>query len=268
MRMNSRDSLKRICRILIVVTFIFILNSFSDNLIVNAEPKDDALKAVVNFLNAQKNCNLDDMIAHSEYLQKISNVKELYTMMCKKHPLEKAEITDISIVNENTALVSIESTYKDRIFIATSPVIKKDGQWKIIKGIPGSGYIQFSDKVNRDKNEHEVEKAIKNYSTALKSGDLVEIEKYIKFAPHISKAGLEEHFKAISEEKPFPQVTPLGIRILSDSFAIAQIEVKHEYFSTTQNHAVCKENGQWKVIFGHVLTNSAIPKSDKPIEIK
>jgi len=267
MRQNSGKVPNRISRVIIVLAFIVVINSFSNNLSVNAETKDDVLNTVVNFLNAQKNCNVDDMIAYSEYVQKISNVKELYTMMCKKQPLQKAEITDISIVNETTALASIESTYKDKIFIGTSPIIKKDGQWKIVKGIPGSGYVEFSTKSNRDEKEDEVEKAIKGYSTALKSGNLTEIEKYIKVSPNTNKDRLEKHFKAMSEE-PIPKVTTMGIKVISDTFAIAQIEAKHEHFSSTQNYAVCKENGQWKVIFGHVLTNSAIPISDKPIEIK
>jgi hypothetical protein len=249
-----------------VLAFIVAINCLNNNLSVNAETKDDVLNTVANFLQAQKNGNVDDMIAYSEHAQQISNVKEFYTMLCKEQPLQKAEITDISIINDNIALVSIESTYKDKIFIGTSPVIKKDGQWKIVKGIPGSGYVEFSTKSNRDKNAEEVEKAIKGYSTALKSGDLTEIKKYIIIPTKTNQDRLEKHFKALSEE-PIPEVTAKGIKVISDTFAIVQIEVKHEHFSLTQNHAVGKENGQWKVVFGSTLTNSAIPLSDKPIEI-
>lgn len=266
MRKNSGNVPNRICRIIIVFTFIFLVNSFSNNLSVNAEMKDDVLNTVANFLQAQKNCNVDDMISFSEHAQQISNEKELYTMMCKEQPLKRAEITDINIINENIALVSIESTYKDKIFFGTSPVIKKDGKWKIVKGIPGSGYVEFSPKPNRDKKVVEVEEVIKGYSTALKSGDLTNIKKYIIIPSNTNQDRLEKHFKALSEE-PIPVVTAKGIKVISDTFAIAQIEVKHEHFSLTQNHAVSKENGQWKVVFGPTLTNSAIPLSDKPIEI-
>ncbi|WP_075980128.1 hypothetical protein [Bacillus massilinigeriensis] len=126
--------------------------------------------------------------------------------------------------------------------------------------------IEFSTKSNRDKNTEEVEKAIKGYSTALKSGDLTEIKKYIIIPTKTNQDRLEKHFKALSEE-PIPEVTAKGIKVISDMFAIVQIEVKHEHFSLTQNHAVGKENGQWKVVFGSTLTNSAIPLSDKSIEI-
>ena len=266
MRKNSGNVPNRICRVIIVFTFIFLVNSFSNNLNVNAETKDDVLNTVANFLQAQKNCNVDDMIAYSEHAHPISNLKEFYKMICKEQPLQKAKITDISIINETTALASIESTYTDKIFIGTSPVIKKDGKWKIVKGIPGSGYVEFSPKPNRDKKGVEVEEAIKGYSTALKSGNLTEIKKYIIIPSGTNQDRLEKHFKALSEE-PIPEVTAFGVKVVSDTFAIAQIEVKHEHFSLTQNHAVCKENGQWKIVFGPTLTNSAIPLSDTPIEI-
>lgn len=107
---------------------------------------------------------------------------------------------------------------------------------------------------------------IKGYSTALKSGDLSEIKKYIIIPSNTNQDRLEKYFKALSEE-PIPEVTAFGVKVVSDTFAIAQIEVKHEHFSLTQNHAVSKENGQWKVVFGPTLTNSAIPLGDKPIEV-
>ena len=258
---------KRICRPVIVLVFIFVINSFSNLSSVNAETKEDVLNTVVNYLNAQKDCNEEDMITYSERAQQISNIKEFYKMMCKKLPLQEAKITNISIINEVTALVSIEATHKDRIFIGTSPVIKKEGQWKIIRGIPDSGYVEYSPKSNRDETEDEIRKSIEDYSTALKSGDINEIKKYITIPSDKNKNRLEQYFKTISKE-PIPQVTPLEIKVISETFAIAQIQTSNEHFSSTQNYAVCKEDEQWKVVFGHTLTNSAIPKGDKSVEIK
>ncbi|WP_071395118.1 DUF4878 domain-containing protein [Bacillus tuaregi] len=258
---------KRICRPVIVLLFILVVNSFSNFSSVNAETKEDVLNTVVNYLKAQKDCNVEDMITYSERAHQISNVKEFYKMMCKKLPLQEAKITNISIINETTALVSIEATHKDRIFIGTSPVIKKEGKWKIIRGIPGSEYVEYSSKTNRDDTEDEVKRSIEEYSKAIKSGDINEIKKYIAISSDKKKNRLEQHFKAISKE-PIPQVTPLGIKVISDTFAIAQIQTSNEHFSLTQNYAVCQEEGQWKVVFGHTLTNSAIPKNDKSVEVK
>lgn len=254
------------------VTFVLVLIALFSNshLIVSAESsaaaKKDALDAVVNFLNAQKNCNVDDMINYSEYSPKMSNVKEFYSFFCKENPLQQAKVTDLIVINDSLALVSIESTYKDKIFISRSPVMKKNGQWKIIKGIKGPGYVHFSNTSNKGEEE-EVKKTINDYSNAVKSGDVTEMRKYIKESPQMDIDKLEKHLKAISEG-PSPEVTPFGIEIISDTLAITQIETKYEHFSFTQNYAVCKENGQWKIVFGHNLMNSAIPTSDKPVEIK
>lgn len=264
---NKNDLSNLIAKIIAFLVLLLTCNSFSNISSVSAQPKEEALNTVVNFLNAQKECNVDDMIAYSDYVKDISNLKEFYTRMCKEQPLQKAEITNISIVNKSTVLASIESTYKDRMFISTSPVIKKDGQWKIIKGIPSSGYVELPANSTRDKKEKEVEKAVKDYSTALKSGNITEMKKYIKVLPLTDKDKLEEHLKALSEG-PIPEVTTFGIEVITDTFATAQIETKHEHFCFVQNYAVCKEDGQWQVVFGHPLTNSAIPRSDQPVEIK
>lgn len=263
---NNKGVLNWISRIIIFMIFIVVLTGFSLLPNGNAETNEDVLNAVEKFLNAQKDCNVDEMVDYSEY-PRISNLKEMYTNMCRELPLQKAEITNISVINENTALVSIVSTYKDRIFIGTSPVIKKDGQWKIIKGMTAPGFVDLSKKSNRDKKAGEVEKAIKDYSEALKSRNLTEVKKHIKLLPLTDKEKLEEHLKAVTSE-PIPEVNSFGISVLSDSFAVAQIETTYEHFKTIQNFAVCKENGQWKIVFGQTLTNSAIRISDKPIEIK
>jgi len=73
------------------------------------------------------------MIAYLEYAKQISNVREFYTTMCREMPLVNAKITDIGIVNENIALAYIESTYKDKISIGTSPVIKKMDNGKLLR---------------------------------------------------------------------------------------------------------------------------------------
>lgn len=254
---------------IMILSFIIMLCCTMNISSVNAEAKEEALNTVVNFLNAQKDCDVEGMMTYSERAEPISNVREFYKMMCRDYPLQNAKITDIKIMNKSIALASIESTYKERIFIGTSPVVKIDGKWKLIRGIPGAGYVEFSTKSNRDKVEVEVEKAINSYSSALKSGDMTEIKKYIMIPPDANQDRLEEHFKAISEEpKSNIKVTAKGIKVISDTFAIAQIEVKRDHFSFTENHAVGKENGQWKVLFGPTLTNSAIPIGDKPVEVE
>src|SRR4051812_34718741 len=106
--------------------FAMILILSFNGLGAEAATKDDAFTAVQNFLKAQKNCNVEMMVDNSEYFHKIENLKEMYTRYCHDNPLQQAKITKFSLVNEETALVSIESTYKKMINIRTTPVIKKD----------------------------------------------------------------------------------------------------------------------------------------------
>ncbi|MFD2922958.1 hypothetical protein [Halobacillus naozhouensis] len=242
--------------------------SLGINSTANAESsKEQALNAVVQFLSAQKNCDAEEMMKTSEHSQKISNVKEFYTGFCKAHPLKQAEITDLTMVNDTTAIVSTHSTYEDVIAVGTNPVIKKDGQWKIIRGVYGPGYVEFPDKSNRRVTEDKVRQAIENYSKAINSGNVKAMRKYLKPLSQTDKDHLDKHLKAISEG-PAPEVTALGVRKISDSAAMAQIEKKYEHFRSTSNVLICKEDGQWKVVFGGHLQNAMIPTSDETVEIK
>ncbi|SMQ80647.1 hypothetical protein SAMN05444673_3963 [Bacillus sp. OV166] len=241
---------------------IFTFSSLS----VNAATKEDALTTVVNFLKAQKNCNTDIMMSHSQYFHKVENVKEFYTRFCTENPLQQAKITNLNIVNEETALVSIQSTYKDMVNLRTTPVIKIDGQWKIVIGIPPSG-VRSTKNQNRTRKEAEVEQLFKDYTNAIKAHDIQKMKTFIKILPKASNEKIEKHLEALSQQ-PTPEVTTYGINMISDSLAIAQVEIKYPNHSYTQNLAACNENGQWKMIFGHPLTNSFIPKGDKSVDIK
>ncbi|MGE8082099.1 nuclear transport factor 2 family protein [Peribacillus loiseleuriae] len=265
---NSVIEYRLFGKIIFILVITLVITSMGISSSANATTKQDALNAVVNFLNAEKNCNVDEMMNLSEHSQKISNIKEFYTNFCKRNPLQKANITDLSMVNETTALVSIESSYKDRIFISTMPVVNKNGQWKIIRGMSNSGYVEFPDKTNKDTRENEVEKAVNDYSNAIKLGELKEMKKHLKIMPHMDTNKLENHLKSLSDEKPTPEVTTLGINMISDSVAIAQIKIQYNNFSSTNNLVVCKENAQWKIVFGRSLMSASIPTSDKIVEIK
>lgn len=254
-------------KVVFVLVITLLSTSLGINFSVNAATKEDALNSIVNFLNAEKNCNVDEMIKLSEHSQKLSNVKEFYTSFCREHPLQEAKITNLSMVNENTAIVSIESTYKDRIFISTMPVVNKDGQWKIIRGMSGTGYVEFSDRTNKSTEEKEVEKVINDYSTAIKLGKMKEIKKHLKILPETDNKIVENHLKALSSEVPTPELKTLGIKMISDSVAIAHLKTQNNYFSTTYKQVVCKENGQWKIVYGHTLMSASIPTSDKPVEV-
>jgi hypothetical protein len=247
-----------------MVTCLFTILTVNSN--VSAATKDDALSSVVSLLKAQQKCNFDEMIKHSQYLNNnISDLKEAYTSFCKRNPLQKAKITSLNIINENTALVSIQTTYKHTITLRTTPVIKKDGQWKVINGLPPSGVK--STNLNRDASQVEVEKVFTNYANAIKEHDVSKMKNYIKAVPQKSDFKLEEHLKAITLG-PIPEITTYGINMISETLAIAQVENKYPHHSITQNLAVCKENGQWKFIFGQPLTFSVIPVTKKPIEVK
>lgn len=248
-----------------VAFFLMLIFSFS-SLSVNAETKEDALAAVVNFLNAQKNCNIDNMLTHSQYFHNVDNVKEMYTSFCKGNPLQQAKITKLSIVNQETALVSIQSTYKDMVSLITTPVIKKDGQWKIIIGVPPSG-VKSTKNENRVGKKAEVEQLFEDYTNAIKAHDFTKMKTFIKVLPKSGDERIDEHLKALSKQ-PTPEVTTYGINMISDTLTIAQIEIKYPNHSYTHNLAVTNENGQWKIIFGHPLTNSFIPKSGKSVDIK
>ncbi len=248
-----------------VFLYLMLIFSFS-SLSVNAATKEDALTAVVNFLKAEKNCNTDIMMTHSQYFLKVENVKERYTRFCSENPLQQAKITNLSIVNEETAMVSIQSTYKDMVTLRTSPVIKIDGQWKIVMGIPPSE-VKSKRNQNRSGREAEVEQLFKDYTNAIKDHDIPKMKTLIRILPKSSNEKIEKHLKALTQQ-PIPEVTTYGIKMISDSLAIAQVEMKYPKLSYTQNLVVYNESGKWKVIFGHPLTNSFIPKGDKSVDIK
>ncbi|UOR11274.1 nuclear transport factor 2 family protein [Halobacillus amylolyticus] len=250
----------------IALTLLLAGSSLGMSSSVHAAAKEDALNAVVQFLTAQKNCDANEMMKTSEHSQKISNVKEFYTGFCKSHPLQEAKITDLSMVNDTTAIVSTHSTYKDFIAISTMPVVNKDGQWKIIRGVAGPGYVEFSDKTNRNSTEKQVQQAIQKYSEAINSGNVKEMKKYIKPLSQTNTKQLDQHLKAAADG-PAPEVTALGVRMVSDSVAMAHIEKKYDHFSSTSNLVICKENGQWKIVFGSHLENAMIPTSDNIVEI-
>ncbi|WLD94637.1 hypothetical protein [Alkalihalobacillus sp. AL-G] len=233
----------------------------------SAATKENAMNAVLNYLRAQKQCNVDGMIENSKYFRDISNEREFYSIICKKHPLKQADITNVTVVNDELALVSIEAKYKDKLFVNTAPVLKMNGQWKIVKGIPGTGTAHFSDLKENHKIYEEVKQTIVNYTQAIKSGNINEMKKYRKDLHISNKFDLDKHLEAISK-KPAVKIKPVGIEIISDTLAIAFIETNFEHFGTRETYAVFKENRQWKIIYGQNLTHSVIPISDDSIEVK
>lgn len=242
-----------------------LILSFS-SLNVDAATKEEALTAVMNFLKAQKSCNADGMIKNSQYFLKIDNLKESYTRFCSENPLQKAQITNLSVINDDLAFVSIQSTHKNMIHVRTSPVIKVDGQWKVVIGIPPSGVkgIKYSNKTER---QDEIEQLFKDYNSAMRENNIAKMKTLIKVVPESSNEKIDEHLKMLSQQ-PTPQVTTYGINMVSESLAIAEIENKFPNHINTQNLAVYNENGQWKIIFGHLLTNSSIPRNGKTVDIK
>lgn len=250
------------CMYLFALILIFSFNSFT----ANATTKDDTLASVVNFIKAQKSCDTETMMKNSQYFLKVDNVKEMYTVFCRRNPLEHAEITDISLINEDTALVSIQSTYKDMVNIRTTPVIKKDGQWKVIIGVPPSG-VKSTGETQRTGKEAEVDQLFRDYTAAIKAQDIQKMKTFIKPAKDSRKEEIEGYLKAFSQQ-PAPEINVYGINMMSDSLAITQTEIKYPNHSYMQNLSVINENGQWKLIFGHTLTNSYIPKTGKSVNVK
>lgn len=229
--------------------------------------KEDARNAVVNNLKAQKNCNVDDMIKTSKYPGNISNLKEFYTFVCKEYPLKQADITNLTVINNSLALVSIESKYQDKLFITTTPVLKLNGQWKIIRGIPEQGYANLSDLTGSDKVYKEVWQSITDYSKAVTSGNIDEMKRFRKDLNKSDKFDLDKHLKTIIE-KPTAILNLKGIEVISDTLAIAFIETNFEHSSSRDTYAVYKENGGWKIIFGRNLLNTGIPMDNDTIKIK
>jgi hypothetical protein len=252
-------------KVFIVLLLTLLINNVTFDTRVEAATKDDALSAAINFLKAQKKCDIETMANHSKYFRNIVNVKEFYSKFCNENPLQSATITNFNLINENTAFVSIQSVFKDTIHIRTSPVVKEDGKWKIILGIPPSG-VRSTTNLNKEGKEAEVEQLFKDYANAIKGNDISKLKSFIKVVPD-KKVKIDEHLKALIQE-PIPMVDTFGVNIISDSLAIAQIETKYQNHSYTQNIVTINENGQWKIIFGLPLTNSFIPKGAKSIKIK
>lgn len=259
---NLYEATKNRHKIIFFLILLFLFNSSS----VVAATKDDVLATVVNFLEAQKNCNAVGMINNSQYFLKIENLKESYTRFCNEDLLQEAKITNLSLINNDIALVSIQSTHKNRINVRTSPVIKVDGQWKIVLGIPPSGVVSKNDSDKADK-QGEINQLFKDYVNAIRENDTAKIKSLIKVVPDSNTEKIEKHLKGLSQQ-PVPQVNTSGISMISDSFAVIEAENKFPNHSYTQKLAVFNENGQWKIIFGHPLTNSSIPKNGNPVYIK
>lgn len=250
------------------ISLLFALMVFLtfNNITVNATTKEDALTSVTHFLKAQKSCDAEKMMIHSQYLHKVDNVKELYTRYCRNNPLQQAKITDLSIINEDAALVSIQSTYKEMINVRTTPVIKKDGQWKVVIGVPPSG-VKSKKEITPAGEEAEVEQFFRDYTAAIKAKDIEKMKTFVKVVRDSSKEKIENHLEALTQQ-PTPEVVSYGINLISENIAIAQIEINYPNHSYTQNVSVVKEDGHWKLVFGHALTNSFIPKPGKTIEVK
>ncbi|MEI5908968.1 hypothetical protein WAK64_18120 [Bacillus spongiae] len=231
---------------------------------VKADTKEEVLADVTHFLEATKSCNIDEMMKFSHYYHNVMNVKEFYTKICEEFPLQQAKITDLKVINNEVAAVSIESTYKDRISINTKPVIQKNGEWKIINGISGPEYIESSGQ--RDHTEAEVENDLMEYAKALKDGNKNKVKEHLLIPPQIGMEHLTNHLQALNKEQA-PEVTPLEINMINDSVAIVQLQAKYSHFQTTSTQIVYKENGQWKVVFGVNLVNSSIPNNGQSVEI-
>ncbi|MFB5198531.1 hypothetical protein ACE198_27280 [Neobacillus sp. KR4-4] len=221
---NSKTTSIMLSKVVVFLMLLFIFNELSVNKKVNAASKDDALTSVVNFLNAQKNCNTEDMMKYSEYYLKINNLKDAFSSYCKRNPLQKAKITSLNIIDENIALVSVQSTYKNTLNIRTVPVVKEDGQWKIVMGIPPSGVKALN--TTRGEKESEVARLFEDYTNAIKSHDVTKMKTYIKTETKPSDTKIEQHLKAITQD-PTPEITTYGIKMITDSLAIAQIETKY-----------------------------------------
>jgi hypothetical protein len=252
-------------KVLFFVLLTFVFNTLAVKASVSAAVTEDAQSTAVNFLKAQKDCNVPDMIKYSQYFHKISNQKEFYTSFCQKHPLQKAKITSLSMVNEKNALVSIEATYRDRITLRTTPMVKKDGQWKVVLGIPPSGVKEITPNNDRDTNE--INKVFTDYINAIKSKDLTKMKSYLKMVDSNENKNIDQHLEAMSQG-PIPEMTSYGINIISEDLAVAHVEIKYPRHSFTDNLLVCNENGKWKIIFGHPLTFSSVPVTGKQIKIK
>lgn len=254
---------------ILLFTFINTHSTLKAETIKNdsASTYEEAMNAVINFLKAQKQCDVEGMIENSKYLHNIRNLKEFYTTVCKEWPLKQADITDLTVVNNSLALVSIEMRYKDKLFVNTVPLLKIDEKWKIVRGIPGTGTANLSKLKSNSKVYEEVKQAIIDYSRAVTSGNINHMKKFRKDLYVSDKFDLDQHLKAISE-KPSARITPVGIEVISDTLAIAFIETNFEHFGTRDTYAMYKENDQWKIIFGRNLENTAIPISNGDIEIK
>lgn len=259
----------------LILVFILLFTNINTHSIVKAETikngfaatKEDAMNAVVNYLTAQKECNVDDMIKTSKYFGNITNLRDFYTSVCKEHPLKKAEITNLTVINKTLALVSIEMRYKDKLFVNTVPVLKTNEKWKIVRGLPRTVTSNLPDLTDNQKVYKEVNQTITDYSQAVKSGNVNEMKKFRKDLYISDKFNLDKHLVAISE-KPPAKIYPVGIEVISDTVAIAFIETNFEHSGTRDTYAVFKENGVWKIIFGQNLVNTVIPIDDDTVEIK
>ncbi|NRD80052.1 hypothetical protein HPT25_22195 [Bacillus sp. BRMEA1] len=255
---------KTIVSATVILFFTILLNEPIFSLKVKAVPNEDAQTSVVHFLQAQKNCHVDEMMKYSQYYLPIGNLKEAYSRFCERNPLQKATITSVNLIDQDIAIVSIETIYKHVINIRTAPMFKKDGQWKVVMGIPPSGVKSLNP--NRDNTGHKVAKLFEDYSKAMKAHDVTKMKAFIKTVAKTKNDQLEQHLKAFSQAAP--EISTYGVQVITDSLAIVQVETKYSNHSYLQNLAVYNDHGQWKLIYGQPLTNSFIPLSQTSIEVQ
>jgi hypothetical protein len=222
--------------------------------------RNNALNAAVKFLSGQKNCITEDMIQYSVNIQHIENLNEYYQSSCKGHPLQNAEITDLVVVSSELALVSTKLDYLDRVIVQTSPIIKVDGKWKLVKGI-NQGLATASS----EDMKPEILEGIEGYFTSIRSSDNEGLEKYGKV---LGKD--DQNKKHLLTDKTMKSLAYKAnrIKMVSESVAVAAIEKTIDGQSNEIKYVIYQENDIWKVIADRHLLTTTIPKNANPVEVK
>ncbi|KKI92323.1 hypothetical protein WQ54_10040 [Bacillus sp. SA1-12] len=248
-----------------IVMIFVLLSLIAPNYVVQVEAaekesvtiamRNNALNAAIHFFSAQKKCKKDEMSEYSIELHNIENRNNSNQTDCEKNPLQKAEVTDLIVVSSDLALVSVTLDFEDQAIVQTIPVIKREGKWRIVKGL-------YRSQADEKRINTDILDGIKGYFSSIKSGNEAALRKY---AIKLSK----DHKQIENLEK----ISSLDYHVhhltmLTNTAVIADISVTIDNQANMIKYVVYKMDNNWKVIADRHLVKGVIPKTRNPVEVK
>lgn len=124
---------------MIVLTIAFGLlvagGTFVSSTVASQDVEQEVQQAVTGYINAVKTGNVDEAVkyVHDTRFPNVEATKAQYKNLFKESPMSHAEIVSIVEVDDTHAQVTIKAKTKlSGTQEVTLPVVKEDGQWKVL----------------------------------------------------------------------------------------------------------------------------------------